>query len=345
LPKRTFRDRDHLLTRDGLYFTVVGNVHPQDRKMSYLKYFPKSSKESKNNLIRTIKQYDIPNLVESIKIVERNYPHYLCRLENYDFKFPSVPIIDIKKHFIPEEKLSDLLVSSDLDSLSQKVLDLTKRLSKESGISINDFGITGSILLGIHDPNFSDIDITVYGKENSLKVKETLLRILKNNDALIKKADGEFLLKSEKRFRFMNKEQLKIFFERKWNRGTFKGTFFSVNPVKTETEITENYGDKKYSSVSLIEAEACVIDSSENMFIPANYAIEETHIIKGSKIQDVNELVSYDRNYADLAEKGETILFKGKLEKVFDIKNNETSYRAVVGSLDAKGMDYIKIKT
>ena len=185
MPKRTFRDRDHLLTRDGLYFTVVGNIHPQDRIIAYLKYFPKSSKKDKNNLIRTIKQYNIPNLIESIKIVEKNYPHYLCQLENYDFKFPSVPIIDIKKHFIPEEKLSDLLVSSDLDSLSQKALYLTKILSKESEISINDFGITGSILLGIHDPNLSDIDITVYGKENSLKVKETLLRILKNKIGII----------------------------------------------------------------------------------------------------------------------------------------------------------------
>lgn len=345
MPKRTFRDRDHLLTRDGLYFTVVGNIHPQDRIISYLKYFLKSSKERNNNLIRTIKQYDIPNLIESIKIVEKNYPHYLYQLENYDFNFPSVPITDIKKHFIPEEKLLDMLDSSNLDSLSQKALDLSKLLSKESGISINNFGITGSILLGIHDLNFSDIDITVYGKENSLKVKETLVRILQNNDTSIKKANGEFLLKSEKRFRFMNKEQLKIFFERKWNRGTFKGTFFSVNPVKTEIEITENYGDKKYSSVGLVEAEACVIDSSENIFIPANYVIEETRIINGSKIQDVNELVSYDRNYADLAEKGETIVIRGKLEKVFDIKSNETSYRFVVGSLDAKGTDYIKIKT
>ncbi|WP_455277597.1 hypothetical protein, partial [[Eubacterium] cellulosolvens] len=166
MPKRTFRDRDHLLTRDGLYFTVVGNIHPQDRIISYLKYFPKLSKESKNNLIRTIKQYDVPNLIESIKIVEKNYPHYLNRLENYDFNFPSVPISDIKKHFVPEEKLSDMFDSSYLDSLSQKASDLTKLLSKESGVSIINFGITGSILLGIHDPNFSDIDITVYGKEN-----------------------------------------------------------------------------------------------------------------------------------------------------------------------------------
>ena len=93
----------------------------------------------------------------------------------------------------------------------------------------------------------------------------------------------------------------------------------------------------------LVEIEASVTDSSENMFIPAIYGIESVSVIKGSNVHGISELVSYSKKYCDLAEDGEIILSRGKLEKVVSLKNNESYYRVVVGSLDAKGMDYLKI--
>lgn len=350
MSKCSYRDRDHLLTKEGLYFIVVGNVHPKDRIISYLKYYPKQARKrvrALDNLVRTIKHYDIPDLIESIKIVERKCPQYLHFFELYGFTFPAVGIENIKKHFIPEDRLSELLNLNNPDPLSKKAIDLTRRLSDESGISIERFGVTGSILLGIHDSELSDIDITVYGKKNCQKVKETLFGMFKENDATIKKVlerDKEFLLKPEKRLRFLSVKQRRIFYERKWNRGTFKGTFFSVNSVRTAEEITESYGDKKYLPSGLVEIEASVTDSSENMFIPAIYNIESVSVIKGSNVHGISELVSYSKKYCNLAEDGEIILSRGKLEKVVSLKNNESYYRVVVGSLDAKGMDYLKIK-
>jgi hypothetical protein len=34
---RSFRDRDYLETADGLFFTVIGSVHPEDRVLAYRK--------------------------------------------------------------------------------------------------------------------------------------------------------------------------------------------------------------------------------------------------------------------------------------------------------------------
>ncbi|MEM2942776.1 MAG: hypothetical protein QXT81_05080, partial [Candidatus Bathyarchaeia archaeon] len=65
-----YRDRDFIETKEGLLFTVVGNVHPPGRILAYLKYYPaKSGKWSRlgQNFERAIKYYDIPHLKETIK--------------------------------------------------------------------------------------------------------------------------------------------------------------------------------------------------------------------------------------------------------------------------------------
>ncbi len=344
IPERPFRDRDHLLTKDGLYFTVVGNVHPSDRIVAYLKYYPHIDQDKvRKTLKRAIKHYNIPNIIKTIKILEDRYPHYMFFLEPYGFKFSAVPLECLKESFLPEKKLQEMLQDEELDTLSQRAINLALRLSQECKLSIEKFGITGSILLGIHDPVFSDIDLTIYGKDNSKKVKNVLLEIFKTKDLEIKRADGEFLSKIKKQFQNMNDKELKIFYQRKWNRGTFKGKFFSINPVRTENEVSEKYGEKKYIPLGIVETKAYVKDSSENLFIPAVYKIEEVKIVKGLKVLDIEEVVSYDRNYADVAETGERILCRGKLEKVIVQKDKCSYHRVAIGSLEASGDDFIKI--
>ncbi len=143
--------------------------------------------------------------------------------------------------------------------------------------------------------------------------------------------------------KFMSEKQLKIFYQRKWNRGTFTGTFFSINPIRTQKEVSENYGENGYLPLGIIEIEASVYDSSENMFVPAVYHVENVSIIRGPNVQEIKEVVSYDRNYGDVAEDGEKIFCKGKLEKVINRKDRESYYRVTIGSLDAEGMDYLKV--
>ncbi|MEM2495179.1 MAG: hypothetical protein QXQ27_07630, partial [Nitrososphaerota archaeon] len=39
--QRSFRDKDFIEDTNGMFFCVIGNVHPQNRVISYLKYVPK----------------------------------------------------------------------------------------------------------------------------------------------------------------------------------------------------------------------------------------------------------------------------------------------------------------
>lgn len=54
----------------------------------------------------------------------------------------------------------------------------------------------------------------------------------------------------------MNEMQLKLFYDRKWNRGVIEGTPFSVNPVLEPNDMRETYGQYKCEPLGLVEAKA-----------------------------------------------------------------------------------------
>ncbi len=54
-------------------------------------------------------------------------------------------------------------------------------------------------------------------------------------------------------------------------------------------------------------------------------------------------MVSYEGLYDSLAEKGETIEVRGKLERVVDNKTRRTYDRVLVGSPEGNGREYIKL--
>jgi predicted nucleotidyltransferase len=57
----------------------------------------------------------------------------------------------------------------------------------------------------------------------------------------------------------------------------------------------------------------------------------------------VEEIVTFEGFYAGIAEAGEEVLIKGKLERVENKNRNKIYFRIVIGSFEAKGKDYIKI--
>jgi len=57
----------------------------------------------------------------------------------------------------------------------------------------------------------------------------------------------------------------------------------------------------------------------------------------------IEKVVSFEGLYADIAEKDEGIVVRGKLEDVLD-KTGKLEYRRIlVGSQDARGSDYLKV--
>ena len=143
----------------------------------------------------------------------------------------------------------------------------------------------------------------------------------------------------------MNEMQLKLFYDRKWNRGVIDGTPFSLNPVFSPNDIQEIYGKYRCKPIGIVEGEATVIDASESIFVPARYLVEDVKLNKKGQFDDVKEVISYDRDYGDIAFDGDQILIRGKLERVEHLHNGTIFHRIVIGSIEGEGTDFIKITT
>jgi len=346
---RSFRDRDFLQTREGFFFCVVGPLHPSDRVISYLKYVPAKLGlwgKGKKRFRRTMRAYNIPSLLETFNFLERKYPQYLFHSQVYNITMTAVPREYLTKHYKPEEKLAQLLQTSRLDPLQKKLMRFTSFLAETSGVPYNFLGVTGSILLGIHRPEFSDIDITVYGLKNSLVVKEALTEAYFSSSSAVKRLEGSPLkawCKSKtQRYPLTPDEALRIY-ERKWNLGFFENTQFSIHPAKLEQEVDEDYGDKTYYPVGPATIRAVVYENSDCLFLPSVYRVREVNIMEGPQVVDIKEVVSYESLYDNLAEVGESVVARGKLERVVDRKTGQEYHRILVGSPEGRGMEYIKL--
>jgi len=345
--KRGFLDRDFIETAEDFMFCVVGPYHPDDKIIAYLKYVPSKDglwKRNGRRFSRVMKTYTIPNLLETFKMLEKEHPQYLFYSPQYNIKMTAVPLNRITRHYKPESKLAQLKIRGRLDSLQQKTVELVEILSRESGTQFRSFGVTGSILLDMHDVNFSDIDLTVYGLKESWKLKEAMAGIYDSNRE-ISRFEGEVLkawCKSKvSKHPLKWRDALKIY-SRKWNIGIFRGTRFSIHPVKVREEINEKYGEKTFYPKGFVTIKARVEDCSESIFLPAVYRVGEVKFLSGKAVDSLLEVVSYESLYDSLAENGEEIIARGKLELVRDSRNGKEYYRVLVGSPEGRGKEFIK---
>jgi hypothetical protein len=345
--ERGFRDRDFLSTKDGFFFCVVGPYHPQDRVISYVKYLPDSGgrwRKGNQRFKRVLQAYSIPSLLDTFHLLKAAYPQYLFYSPVYGITMTAVPRESIARHFMPEQKLAELLKRTRLDVLQKKITRFVSLLSEAAKAPVADFGVTGSVLLGIHNPAFSDMDITVYGGKSSYEAKNALTRLFTTEGTGVKRFEGEKLRQwyvSKTQNHPISLAEAKAIYRRKWNIGFFERTAFSVHPVKKESETTESYGDKTYQPLGSVTLQAVVSDSRDSIFLPAAYTVREARIDRPVSAE-VGEVVSYEGLYDSLADEGEMIEAKGKLERVVDIRTTEEYYRVLVGSPEGKGQEYIK---
>ncbi|MEM1677722.1 MAG: hypothetical protein QXV81_04650 [Ignisphaera sp.] len=350
---RGFRDRDFIESREGLLFAVIGNTHPVDRIIAYLKYIPGYQsnirvKWSRNGLQfgRILPYYSAIGVAQTMDFLRRNYPHYIVFDKYRSIELIEVPRSHINRHYRPEERLRELL-SGSRDLLEEQVVELVTRISEESGVSLNNFGITGSILLKIHNLTYSDIDLIVYGIENSYRVRETIKNLLNTPNSGFYRPVGEALEEWARdivKIHPLSIEEARLLYSKyKWNRAFYKGRQFSIHPVKTEDEVSEKWEDKIVKPLGLVKIRARIADSRNSIFMPAIYSIENAKVIEGVvPPKPIRYVISYEGLYMDLARDGDEIIAYGKLEMVEDVRQSEEYLQVAIGTFEARGKDYIK---
>lgn len=318
------KDKDFIKTVDNHLFCVIGYLHPPDGYTAYLKYVPspdgKWGKDGQR-YSRTLPFYHVSQVENTYRYLKESYPQYLfdCPVRNITISW--VPKSHVKQYYHPRERLREIKSRGANDSLEQKLLDLAIVLQEKAGTK-NCLGVTGSILTGTHNPSFSDIDLTVHGHEASMRLMEALNE-LKDEADLVKSVTPEekegWVRNRAERFP-LNIDNLRNIAEKRWNYGYFEGTYFSVHPIRTDEEITEDYGDNTYHRIKVVEGTATVTNNRDSIYLPVVYGVESP--------DEISEVVSFEGLYGSLFEIGDRVRFKGVLE---EIKGKAPRHRVLVG--------------
>ena len=327
-------------TRDGLMFVVVGYLHPPGRVTAYLKYVPTAEGKwgrGDARYTRTLRYYHVTQVESTYGYLRENYPDYLYDCPVRNITVSCVPLRDVKRYYDPVERIDSLIREGPSDPLEEKLLGLAEYLGEHAGVE-GRIGVTGSILTRSHNPEFSDIDITVYGREEAQRVRGAVLGARK--EGVIRGRSEEELERwvAQRAEKFpLSKEELRRIASRRWNYGFYRDTYVSVHPTRTDEEITESYGDYTYSQLGEVKGTAVVVDAAEeSIYLPAIYRVTDSKLEK--RETRVSEIVSYEGIYGGLFTEGEKVEFRGILERY---EGKEEGHRVVLGGASSNG-GYVK---
>jgi predicted nucleotidyltransferase len=330
------REGDLVETIDNIIFDVKGLVHPPKRVVAFIRYVPDPNGNRERDGKRYSKYYELSKRYELLKL---KYPQYLVNDPIFNTLLCEVPVEDIRQHYNPAKGLQELRKRKSLDEAETSALQFMEILKEYSGVQWSKLGISGSILVKLHEPS-SDMDIVVYGSETGYKLQETMKNIFENKNSPIKAYDLEGL---QELFDFRSKDT-NVSFEdfvrtdsRKISHGKFMGKHFFIRFVKDLNEVSEQYGSIIYKPEGSIRIKATVADSSEALFTPCSYKLAKVQVLDGPKIEHIEEIVSFRGRFCEQARNGEAVIAEGKLERVQQ-EGKDDHFRLLLGSKPADHM-------
>lgn len=176
------RDRDYLVGRDGLVFSVIGDVHPPSHHVGYLKYHPDGGGD------RTLfgRRYRRNTSLSTSTAILADRPGCSVWSSTLGRTFTGIPRQDVVTHLSArdallavhgDQRVAHLAVGRDLLAIVARLVD--------RGLA-EHFGLTGSFLAGCARDR-SDIDLVCYGPAGYEAARElfadrTLIRPYRGDD-------------------------------------------------------------------------------------------------------------------------------------------------------------------
>ena len=323
------RDRDAILTRDGIIFRVYGYIHPSGAYVCDPEYASPTVFKSTNPRARRGKSEPLYYKFfadEGLKLVLNKFPQYTIFYEPLQKSLVGVNEKDILETRKPDVGLQHVLAKEPDDVLLKALQDLFTRVSSQSGLTEKDFGVFGSLLHGFYHPSFSDLDFIVYSKENINKLCEALETLYREDPSLrnefdhmkaVETKDWKFVNYSLKEYLWhQRRKMIYAYFDSKDAGRVVKAEF---EPVKSWTENVNTYNPfARIFHVGWIKAIAAITDDKDAPFIPSVYQIEVKDVLDGQEVGDITRIFSYMEEFRMQAKKGEMVLVEGNLERVVD---------------------------
>ena len=317
---------DYIETFNGIIFAVKGFLHPPGFAVAYPKYYPRQH----GDRFRHGKPYaKIESIAECYRFLREVEPSYLRFDPVFNETLPEVPLSHVAEYYSPRKFLEALVAREEnLDWLEKVCLEMAKLLSEASGVPLKAFGVSGSTMLGLHRAG-SDIDLVVYGFREGVKVYEALGRLRAEAGSPFKAYGEKEALELWRRRIADTDAPLNLFARLEAQRrleGFFKGYEYFIRLLNPPSE---KYGESSFRPLGRVEVEAVVADSSQSIFTPCIYRVEDVKPLSGSIPGEIHEVYTLRGRFCELAEAGAKIKVSGKLEEVLA---GEKSYlRIVVG--------------
>jgi predicted nucleotidyltransferase len=300
------RIRDFLETKDGWIFAVADYHHPNGIR-SMLRYVPDplGDRESEG---RRYKKLDFD---DAFAFLQRIRPEYVKDLH-------VVPKKEVLRLYAPSNGLKTVA------SMDQRVKKLVGILAEE-GVPMDQMGITGSMLVGLHCPS-SDIDFVVYGPW-WWKARDIISRA--KWDGRIQELDRAMWQRIyAKRRPEISFDEFVLQERRKGNRGMIEGTYFDLLFTRDWSQI----GAAPPHGKPLVRRKivASVTDAEFAFDSPAIFKLDH---------EEIKEIFCYSHTYAGQALPGETIEAAGVVEETAE------GCRLVVGTTREARGEWIKSLT
>jgi len=321
------RDGDAFITNEGFIFYVFGYEHPANHVFSFLKYIPlnfqslfkirylkRRWKFNGQTLVRAEKLYTAQNYNVIIETFRKCFPQYLFFCPFRGKELISAPLKLINHVFEPRVCLENLRKKEDRDLLENTALELAIFISEQSDVSLENFGIHGSIALGMHTSK-SDIDLAVYGSKNFRKVEETIRKLI---------AEGELKPVAKNWIDEVRKHKLR-----------YGNQIFNYTAVRKIEEINSRYGEYSYKPIKPVQFQCVISNDEEAMFRPAIYEISDYQPLNDASVLQAKKpekVISMIGCYRNIAHKGEKIRVSGTLEMVEHVETEQINYQVVVGT-------------
>ena len=320
------RDRDAILTNEGIIFRVYGYSHPPNGYVCDVEYAPSTIYQSTNpKAQRGIEEpsYYKFYAAEGFDFVEEEYPRYSILYAPLEERFLGVRLSDIAEVRRPNEEYARLIVKQPSDELLTAIHNVSRLIISNSNLSESDFGVFGSILHGFHHPRFSDLDLIVYGGGKLETLRQTLREIYREG-SLRNEFDSEAAL-AGKRWCFVNYDPEEFLWHQKRKEiyayldDEISGRVIKMEfePVRCWNEIWNEYGSyRKITREGWIRAIVRVVDDADAPFIPSIYQVELAKLLEGPNIENLRRVLSYVEEFRLQVRRDEEVYVEGNVERV-----------------------------
>jgi len=322
------RDRDALLSKEGIIFRVYGYFHPPEGYVCDVEYAPSEIYTSSDP--RALRKKGSQTFYkfysdEGLRFILENYPEYTVLYEPLQRRLVGVPhqlIAGVRK---PEQRFDELLSEEPSDELAASLHSLVSLLIDSSGLSTNDFGVFGSLLHGFYHPKLSDIDLIVYGRRPLTELYEALSEMYACANSLARNEFDSEKGVEGKRWRFLNYSAKEFLWHQKRKRiysifqreASSRSVKVEFEPVKAWDEISNEYNPKtRIVAEGWIKAFARITGDEDAPFMPSIYQIETVETFQDLRVEDVKRIISYVEEFRMQAWKDEIVYVEGNLERV-----------------------------